>query len=65
MSKLAPIAKAIYAGLVAGLAALGGYLTNSTSFGQITAGQWVFIATSVLVAFGGTYGLTNRTPPAA
>ena len=52
-------AKAIYAGIVAGLAALGGLLVNDTSFPDITAGQWVFVALSVLVAGGGVYGLRN------
>jgi len=65
MGKLAPLAKAIYAGLLAGLSALGGYLTNSTSLGQITAGQWVFVALAVLVAGGGVYGIPNTAGPAA
>lgn len=57
-------AKAIYAALVAGLAALGGLLVNDTGLGDITAGQWVFIALAVLVAGGGVYGLPNAKPPA-
>ena len=60
----AQAAKAIYASGVAGLAALGGLLVNDTSLGEITAGQWVFVASAALVAFGGVYGLTNRPPPA-
>ncbi len=55
-------AKALYAGLVAGLAALGGLLVNDTGFGDITAGQWVFVISAALVAFGGTYGLKNAQP---
>lgn len=54
-------AKAIYAGLVAGLAALGGLLVNDTALGDVTAGQWVFVISAALVALGGTYGLTNKT----
>lgn len=52
-------AKAVYSGLVAGLSALGGYLTNSTSLGQITAGQWVFVVLAALVSAGGVYGISN------
>lgn len=66
MKTLAPLAKAIYSGLIAGLSALGGYLTNSTSIGQITAGQWVFVAIATLVSAGGVYGITNTaSKPAA
>lgn len=56
-------AKACLAGLLAGLAALGGYLTNGTDLGQITSGQWVFVASAVLVAFASVYGVSNK--PAA
>lgn len=55
-------AKAIYAGAVAGLAALGGLLVNDTGFGDITAGQWVFVAGAALVAAGGVYQLANASP---
>lgn len=61
MSQLPQVAKAVYAGLIAGLSALGGYLVNSTSLGQITAGQWVFVAIAALVAGGGVYGIPNST----
>ena len=61
MSQLPQVAKAVYSGLIAGLSALGGYLTNSTSLGQITAGQWVFVAIAALVSAGGVYGITNTT----
>jgi hypothetical protein len=56
-------AKAIYAGLVAGLTAVGGYLVNDTSFGDVTAGQWVFVALAALTAFGGVFAITNAAPP--
>ncbi len=56
---MAKTAKAIYAGLLTGLTALGGYLINDTSIGDITAGQWVFVAGAALMAGGGVYGLRN------
>lgn len=55
-------AKAVYAAVVAGLAALGGLLVDDTSFADVTAGQWVFVALAVLVAGGGVYGLPNSKP---
>lgn len=57
--------KAVYAGLVAGLAALGGLLVNDTGLSDITAGQWVLVALAALVAFGGVYGLPNTKPTEA
>lgn len=54
--------KAIYAALIAGLSALGGLLVNDTALGDITAGQWVFVALAVLIAGGGVYGLRNAPP---
>jgi hypothetical protein len=59
------VAKAIYSGLIAGLSALGGYLTNNTSLGQITAGQWVFVALAALISAGGVYGISNAAPKQA
>lgn len=56
--------KAIYAGLVGGLGALGALLVNDTSLGDITAGQWVYVVTTALVLGGGVYGLKNAEPPA-
>lgn len=61
MSNLSKIAKAIYSAVLAALSALGGYLTNSTSLGQITAGQWVFILIAALVSGGGVYGISNNS----
>lgn len=54
-------AKAFLAGILAALAALGGFLVNDTTLGQITAGQWVFVAIAGLVALGGVYGISNKT----
>jgi len=59
---IAQTAKALYAALVAGLAALGGLLVNDTSVADITAGQWVFVASAVLVSFGGVYRLPGKPP---
>jgi len=57
---IAQTAQALYAALVAGLAALGGLLVNDTAIADVTAGQWVFVASAALVAFGGVYRLTNK-----
>lgn len=51
--------KAIYATVVAALGSLGSLLVNDTGLGDITAGQWVFVALAALVAGGGVYGLRN------
>lgn len=52
-------AKAIYAALVAGLGALSAVLVGDSSFGAVTAGQWVTIVLAGLIAGGGVYGITN------
>lgn len=54
-------AKAIYAGLVAGLGALGTVLVGDSDFGDVTSGQWVTIALSALIAGGGVFGISNRS----
>jgi hypothetical protein len=58
----AQAAKAFYAAAIAALSGLSAVLVGGDSFGQVSAGQWVSIALAALVAFGGVYGLTNRTP---
>jgi len=55
-------AKAVYAGLVGGLGALQVALLGNESFGDLTAGQWVGIVTTAVLAFGGVYGIANRAP---
>ena len=60
MNYLKQAAKAIYAAAVAGLGALGAVLVGDLSLSAVTAGQWVVIATAALLAFGGTYKITNR-----
>lgn len=61
MKYAAQAAKAILAGVLAALTALGAYLVNNTSLSQVTAGQWVYVAIAGLVALGGVYGVSNRT----
>lgn len=53
-------AKAVYAGLVAGLGALAAVLVGDVGFTDVTAGQWVTVALAALVAGGGVYGIPNR-----
>ena len=55
-------AKAVYAGLVGGLGALQVALLGGQGFGDLTAGQWVGIVTTAVLAFGGVYGIANRAP---
>lgn len=61
MKLFAQAAKAILAGVLATLTALGAYLVNSTSLSDITAGQWVYVAIAGLVALGAVYGVSNKT----
>ena len=59
MSKIAPYAKAFVAAIVAALSLLAGYLVNNTSFGDITAGQWVSVAIAFFVALGAVFAIPN------
>ena len=52
--------KAIYAGLVALLGTLG----VAVAEGGISTQEWVTIALATVLAFGGTYGLSNPQVPA-
>jgi hypothetical protein len=54
--------KAIYSALVAGLGALGTVMVGSVELGDVTQGQWVAIAGTMLVAGGGVFGITNKPP---
>ena len=54
--------KAIYGGVSASLAALGSILIGDTPISAVTAGQWVWVASAGLLAFGAIYGVTNSTP---
>lgn len=56
---VAEYAKALIAAVIAALSALSAYLINDTSFGDITAGQWVQVAISFLVALAAVYQTPN------
>lgn len=56
----APYGKAIIGSVVTGLTALGGYLINDTSLGDITAGQWVYVVVAFLVALGAIWAIPNK-----
>ena len=58
-TSVASIAKAIVGGVLASLSALSAYLVNNTSFGQITAGQWVQVVLAGLVVFAAVFGVPN------
>ena len=62
MKLLAQAAKAVFAFFVAGLGALGAVLVGDVGLSDISAGQWVAIATAALLALGGVYGISNRAP---
>ena len=61
MKFIATAAKAVFAAVVAALSGLVTVLVGDTGFTGITAGQWTTIALATVVAFGGVYGLTNKT----
>lgn len=50
-----PAAKAVYAGLVAFLGALGTAMTDDI----VTGSEWVTIASATVVAVGAVYGVTS------
>lgn len=56
------IAKALIAALLAAGSALGAYLVNDTSFNDITAGQWLFVAIAFLSTLAAVWGIPNRNP---
>ena len=60
-ANLAYAAKALYAGAVTFLGAVGAILVGSDTIGfsDITSGQWITIALATLVALGGVLGLQN------
>jgi hypothetical protein len=53
--------KAFYAAAIAALSGLVTVLVGNTGLGDLTTGQDITIALAALVAFGGVYGLTNRS----
>ena len=54
-------AKAIYSAVIAALSGLVTVLVGDIGFTDLTAGQWVTIVLAALIAFGGTYSITNGT----
>ena len=56
-------AKAIYAGLVAGLGALVAVLADGSSLSEITGAAWVTIGLATLLAVGGVFRLNNAPKP--
>jgi hypothetical protein len=52
--------KAIYGAAIAGLGAVGTVLVGDTHISDLTQGQWVTVAITMLVAGGGVFGLTNK-----
>lgn len=61
MKFVATALKAFFAATVAFLGGLAVPLVGDTGFTDITAGQWVTIALATVIAFGGVFGITNRT----
>ena len=59
MNYVAYAAKAVYAGAVVFLGAVGAILVGDVGFGAITSGQWVTISLATLVAVGGVFGLQS------
>lgn len=63
MKRLAPIAKAVVAGLVAGLGALGTALIAGESLGQVDAKTWLSVALVALLGTGLVYSTPNKPSP--
>ena len=62
---LGKVLKALYAAIVT---ALGGLLTalgGDRTFTHISATQWVTVALSAVVAFGGVFGLAGWSGPSS
>ena len=57
------VVKALYSAAVAFLGGLSAILTGSASFIDVTAGQWVTLSLSALLAGGGTFGLAPWAGP--
>jgi len=54
-------AKAVLGAVISALTSLGTVLVGDTSFGAVTAGQWVAVVLSGLIAYGAVFGITNKT----
>jgi hypothetical protein len=59
---LASAAKAVFAAVAAGIAALGAVLVAGNTLGDVTDAQWVVIVGAVLAAGYGTYQTPNKPP---
>lgn len=57
MKILARSLEALYAGIVAALAALATVLVGDVGFTDVTDGQWVTIVLAALVSGGGVFGI--------
>lgn len=62
MGKLAPIAKAVVAGLVAGLGALGTALIAGEHLSQVDAKTWLSVVLTGLLGTGLVYTVPNKPP---
>ena len=60
---LSKILKGVFSAGVAFLGTLGASLSGTSGFGDVTAQQWVFVASATLTAFGGTFGLAGWAGP--
>lgn len=60
--KIAQVAKAVYATLIAGLGSLATVMVGDVGFGEVTDGQWVSVVVVGLVAGGGVFGISNAPP---
>lgn len=59
MTLVKEITKALLAALIAALGTLGAYLSADVGLGEVTAGQWVQVAITGLVALGVVWGVPN------
>lgn len=62
MTIVASAAKAVFAAVAAGLAALGAVLVNGHTLSDVTDAQWVVIVGAVLAAGYGVYQTPNKPP---
>jgi hypothetical protein len=58
VDKIKPYAKAIVAALISGLGALGTAYTD----GEVSAQEWIAVASAFLVALGVVFGVPNKDP---
>lgn len=56
------VAKAIYAGLWAGLVTLAALFVGDMTFDDISAAQWIAVVIAFVGGAGGTYWIKNAPP---